>query len=214
MGHYMPPSAERPRGERSSARSARDHAGNDVSRLGARVEELEAQLRVKETTEKEWEHSYAELQRKRASDRRRAGELEVKNAELLSTIEELKKRVAEGPSRKVVNPITNSSTFSERVTELTNYVSRMYNVFDLPRLFVSVLKKLSTKKGRPDLRNMIKSCKGFQPVLKKIHAERDAACARHLRENVYSKEAFSLVRLIVRLSKRECALTHQVVAFV
>eukprot|EP00327_Prymnesium_parvum_P012410 CAMPEP_0184380674 /NCGR_PEP_ID=MMETSP0007-20130409/4952_1 /TAXON_ID=97485 /ORGANISM="Prymnesium parvum, Strain Texoma1" /LENGTH=93 /DNA_ID=CAMNT_0026726001 /DNA_START=185 /DNA_END=462 /DNA_ORIENTATION=+ len=86
MGHYMPPSAERPQGERSSARNARDHGGNDdSSRLDARVEELEAQLRAKKATEKEWEHSYAELQRKRASERRRAAELEVKNAELQST---------------------------------------------------------------------------------------------------------------------------------
>lgn len=173
-----------------------------------RIEELEEAMRKAKEGKEETERWCAELQYKRNFERKRADELQSKNEKLEKLITDFEQKMKEGPKREKKD-ISNTSTFSERVQELARHVARNYNLFDLPRLFVSVLKYFS-KKGQPDLRDMIGKCKGFKPALHKIYLERDKQTAKHLREAVFNKEAFALIRLIVNLSKRECGLIQQV----
>ena len=42
-----------------------------------------------------------------------------------------------------------------------------------------------------------------------MHARRDAVISKHLRTEVYAAEAFALLRLVCKISKRECGLIHQ-----
>ncbi|KAL1499723.1 hypothetical protein AB1Y20_012410 [Prymnesium parvum] len=203
MGRQAPAAAQRPQGERTSRRVARrDGVGDEQGDLARRIDDFEAQLQAEKEKNDEWRQWYGRLESKLASDRREVEKLNAEKVVFEDTVKELRRR-----SRKT-KEILNTSTFSERVQELARHSCRMYIIFDLPRLFMSVLKKLSSK-GRPDLRDMIRKTKAFQPAPKKINLERDAACARHLREQVYSKEAFALLRLIARLSKRECSLIQQ-----
>ncbi|KAL1525359.1 hypothetical protein AB1Y20_020219 [Prymnesium parvum] len=197
MGRPARPADQRPQGERTGHRVARDGVVDERADLRCRIDDLEAQLQARKEEIEELQLWIARLKSKRASDYREVETLKVENDVLEGTVKELRKQIAEGPSRKKKDIILNSSTYSERVQELTHHVCRMYNIFDLPRLFMSVLKKLS-RKGQPDLRDMIRKSKAFRPAMKKIHQERDAACAKHLREQVYSKEAFAEWMMDVR----------------
>jgi hypothetical protein len=103
--------------------------------------------------------------------------------------------------------IKGRSTLLSRVAELKEHCVRLYLPIDLPRLFLKVLKQLSTP--GMDLRMKLRESTDFEPILSTIHVERDATSAKFLREHVYNDEAFALLRLCVNLSKRECALLQQ-----
>ena len=106
--------------------------------------------------------------------------------------------------KRLKKGITTRSMRSSRVIELANHVKRMYEVDDLPMLFMKVLRKLSPK-GH-DLTFELRKFEEFTNLLSTIHAERDQSNANYLREHVYNDAAFALLRLCVNLSKRECAL--------
>ena len=173
--------------------------------LTVRIAELERNALKMEEEAAEQARWVAETNRKRWAAERQVAGLAEDNAKLKEAVANLEQKVKEGPSRKPKDKTINSqSVFSERVKELAMLAGNLYDHDQLPQLFISVLKKLSPKGN--DLPEKLRKCKGFRAVLKKIHAERDEESAAHLKRDVYNPQAFALLRLIVNMSKRECAL--------
>lgn len=200
--------ADRVAGERFSRREAalnqRIDLGDEPCPMTLRIAELEAELQQKEAARADAVRAAGVANKYRNDAERREKAAAEDNEELKLAIEKLEQRVADGPSRKN-KEIKSQATFSERVKELADFADKQYDRGQLPQLFLSVLKKLS-KKGGEDLRAQLARCKNFGPALSLIHLQRDRSNAEYLKKNVFNREAFALLRLIVNLSKRECAL--------
>ena len=179
---------------------------DEAPNLGLRIADLERQLLEQKDAAEEARAAERNAKARRQGEANRASKLEEEKKTLEVAVEKLQKQLAEGPTRKK-KAVNSAQTFSDRVTELSKHVKRLYELDDLPRLFVDCLRRLS--KGRTDLRPLLRKAPGFEAVLREIHLERDRSTAEHLRRNVYNKEAFALMRLVVGLSKRECALIQQ-----
>ena len=82
-----------------------------------------------------------------------------------------------------------------------------YDPADRAKLLMSAL-RISSSDGR-DLREDILETQAFKRLLKKLHDARDLAIVKHLKAEVYTADAFSMLRLLIGMSKRECGLTQQ-----
>ena len=191
------PAAMRPSGApRAPTRGTRfvPDLSDEAPNLGLRIADLERQLLEQKDAAEEARAAERNAKARRQGEANRASKLEEEKKTLEVAVEKLQKQLAEGPTRKK-KAVNSAQTFSDRVTELSKHVKRLYELDDLPRLFVDCLRRLS--KGRTDLRPLLRKAPGFEAVLREIHLERDRSTAEHLRRNVYNKEAFALLRLIV-----------------
>ena len=79
---------------------------------------------------------------------------------------------------------------------------------DRASLLVTAL-RISSEGADHDLREDILQTRAFKKLLNKIHQARDKAIVKHLKSEVYTADAFSMMRLIIGMSRRECGLTQQ-----
>ncbi|KAL1510664.1 hypothetical protein AB1Y20_006961 [Prymnesium parvum] len=196
-----PTAASRQTGIRRSSRGEME----EEAELTAKVSLLEMRLQEKEKEHDELLHHHRRLEVQRAYERRKNEELTATIAFLEAKVEKL----AAGPTRADDKAIDSEPTMSVRAAELAAHVQKLYEPADLPTLFVRVLNKKLSTKGQPDLVEAIRGVKGFKRCLKLIHKERDASCAKHLKENVFCAEPFSMLRLCINMSKREAGLIQQ-----
>ena len=105
-----------------------------------------------------------------------------------------------------VTPIEVASKLTRHAQKFANSLSA-YDPKDRARVMVAALKVAS--KGGRDLREDILLTKGAAKMRKALYKVRDLAIKKHLKETVFTPEAFSLLRLITKLSKRECGLIQQ-----
>ena len=143
---------------------------------------------------KELQRELAEVMRKRnASDR--------ENKELRSKVEELETKRNDVSKQ----PIKAKRTFARRSEQVATELAR-HHPDDLPRLTMAALKRVAKKKSVSFdvlFRALVMSNE-FKVMRDEIFALRDEQIYKHLRENVYMPEHFALLRLVIKISKREC----------
>ena len=88
-------------------------------------------------------------------------------------------------------------------------VLNRYAAADRASLLMSAL-RISSQGCDHDLREDIPKTKSFKKLLKTIHAARDKEIAHHLKTECFTADAFSMMRLIIGMSKRDCGLVQQV----
>ena len=160
-------------------------AKDDAPNLSLRIAGLEAKLREMEEEQEQLTEACAVAKEHKNEGKALAKRLTEENAVLLETIAQLEKRVEDGPERAdIFKAIMSTSVLTDRTTELAKHVVGLYEKRDLPKLFISVLKRLS--KGEDDLLPLLRKAAGFKKVLKVIHAERDASNAKYLGANVHN----------------------------
>lgn len=123
------------------------------------------------------------------------------------TIARLSKKLEEYQASTDVAPITTKQALS---THAKKFAVRLkaYRSVDRAKVMVAALQVASKDAGR-DLREDILLTKGAKKLRKALFKVRDAAILKHLKEKVFTAEAFSLLRLITKLSKRECGMVQQ-----
>ena len=136
------------------------------------------------------------LRAKRASEVREIGRLRTK-------LETYKLQKAEEKVKFVNQPSKLTKHAKKFANSLTAYAPE-----DRAKVMVAALKVASKGTGR-DLREDILLTKGAAKMRKALYKARDLAIQKHLKETVFTPEAFSLLRLITKLSKRECGLIQQ-----
>ena len=103
--------------------------------------------------------------------------------------------------------ITSRSVRDRCADELCREMQR-FDATDIIPLVMSALVKLEKHHGQPLIAE-IRNAHQFAPVIREMNAARDAQVATHLREHSFFDDAFSLLRLVCKLSLRECHLIEQ-----
>lgn len=119
--------------------------------------------------------------------------------------EELRKLMAK---HVFIKKIVSQTAFDIHATEIAAELQR-FDASDVSKLTMLALVKVEKHHEDFSLRLKLSEQRQFAPVLKAIHAERDAAISKYLIENLFHEDAFSLLRLICKLSLRECHLIEQ-----
>ena len=112
-----------------------------------------------------------------------------------------------GKSREVKRIRPGTSTFYTHVEFGVNWLSR-FHIHDVPMLLVACMKTLGKKK-ETDLRRETMMDSGMDSTRKKLLHEHEKKIAEHLEKKVYTPDHFSLLRLIIGMSKRACGLIEQ-----
>ena len=148
--------------------------------LTQRIEELEAELKL--------------AKNKRQSDRNALKTMAEKLAafEDSEPVGKLKRREDQVKHAKRI------------VAVLNRYVPA-----DRASLLMSAL-RISSQGCDHDLREDIPKTKSFKVLLRAIHAARDKQIVKHLKEECFTADAFSMLRLIIGMSRRDCGLMQQV----
>lgn len=136
------------------------------------------------------------MRAKRASEVKELGKLKTK-------LDKYRLQKAENK----VTPIDQPSKLTRHAQKFANSLAA-YDPKDRARVMVAALRVASKGSGR-DLREDILLTKGAAKMRKALYKARDLAIQKHLKETVFTPEAFSLLRLITKLSKRECGLIQQ-----
>ena len=113
-------------------------------------------------------------------------------------------------SDKSEHKIKSQSTLERRTIDVQLELAR-HHLDDVPKLVMRAIKAVAKEREVPllaVLETLIKQ-KEWKLIRAAIHIARDKEIFEHLREHVYTKEHFALLRLVVGLSKRSCALMHQ-----
>ena len=184
-----PEAADRVQGERQSNRRAANPEG-DQQAVGV-AEDADYKRKYEAVVEE-----LRRLRAKRASEVREIGRLRTK-------LETHKLQKAEEKVKFVNQPSKLTKHAKKFANSLTAYAPE-----DRAKVMVAALKVASKGTGR-DLREDILLTKGAAKMRKALYKARDLAIQKHLKETVFTPEAFSLLRLITKLSKRECGLIQQ-----
>ena len=186
--YRLPEAEERPPAQRQSRRAANNLEDNQPA--AAEVEDAGYKRKYEDIVEE-----LRRVRAKRAGDVRELGKLKTK-------LDQYRLQKAENK----VTPIEVASKLTRHAQKFANSLSA-YDPKDRARVMVAALKVAS--KGGRDLREDILLTKGAAKMRKALYKVRDLAIKKHLKETVFTPEAFSLLRLITKLSKRECGLIQQ-----
>ena len=180
------PVSQRAQGERQSHRRAAA-APDDVCEV-CDVEQVD--------WKRKYEDVVAELGRVRTQRqvaRKKVGELAAKLEEYESA--------ATPPA------LSSKQTLSRHARKFAKQL-QAYAASDRAKLMVAALHAASKGTGK-DLREDVLLTTSFKKLRRALYKVRDQAIAKHLKETVFSADAFSLLRLITKLSKRECGMIQQ-----
>lgn len=183
---------QRPRAEREAALGlVRDETYTNVALQDARQawDAKQTELNAKIDS---LEHELKMAQWKRRHDRK----LAINLCEKLAAYEE----------NNPVGKLKRSDACTRHAKRIVQVLDR-YDPADRAKLLMSAL-RISSGDGR-DLREDILETQAFKRLLKKLHDARDLAIVKHLKAEVYTADAFSMLRLLIGMSKRECGLTQQ-----
>ena len=103
--------------------------------------------------------------------------------------------------------------FYEHVDFLYQVLNR-FESSDVPLLTTTVLRKLSREREDYDFCWRTLMTDGFKSAREALLHERDEKIAKHLSEQVYTADHFSLLRLVGNISKRVCSLIEQSIKWV
>ena len=96
-------------------------------------------------------------------------------------------------------------------------VLKRFDTTDVPLLVAAVLRKLTRDRGDEQGSDfcwaMLKT-NGFRAAREALLHEHELKISKHLRENVYTPDHFSILRLVGKLSKRLCGLIEQSIKYV
>ena len=180
-GSRPPPAAQRLPSQRATA----EFRGVEAERA-----ELQRRLQVKDD-EIAKAHEYRNV-------------AEKKQRELENDVRKLQGQLAE---RKNIEKIKSPSVYDTHAKEVSDYLQR-FDVLDIVPLLMRALTKLE-KHFKIKLFDMIRHDERFKPVVAAIVDERDAVIHKNL-TGFFDGDSFSLMRLICKISKRECHLMFQV----
>ena len=100
-----------------------------------------------------------------------------------------------------------SSAFYEQVDFGVNWLRR-FHILDVPMILVACMKSLGRESDTNVCREVMMD-KGMGTTRKQLLHEHEKHIAVHLQEKVYTADHFSLLRLIIGMSKRACGLINQ-----
>ena len=98
--------------------------------------------------------------------------------------------------------------------EFLYHVLNRFDSSDIPLLITTVLRKLSREREDTDFCWRTMMTDGFRSAREALLHSRDEKIAQHLREQVYTADHFSLLRLVGNISKRVCCLIDQSIKWV
>ena len=122
-------------------------------------------------------------------------------------IARLSKKLEEYQASSDVAAITTKQTLSKHAKKFALRL-KAYQSVDRAKLMVAAL-QIASKDADHDLREDILLTKSAKKLRKALFKVRDAAIQEHLKKTIFTAEAFSLLRLITKLSKRECSMIQQ-----
>ena len=164
------------------------------------------EMRTAEAQRADAERRLADKRREEQHSMHSRRHAEKKAAEAAAELARLTKSNVDKSSRK----ITSEDTWLRRTIDVQLELAR-HHIEDIPRLVMRAIKRVAKDKEVPlqsVLETLVKQ-REWKHIRAAIHRVRDKQIYDYLREHVYTPEHFALLRLVLTLSKRSCALIHQ-----
>ena len=119
-------------------------------------------------------------------------------------------KLTKANSDKSEHKISNDETLRLRTIDVQLELAR-HHTEDIPRLVMKAIRRVAKDRNVPlggvlETLVQLTEWKDIRAAMNKV---RDKQIYDHLREHVYTPEHFALLRLVLTISKRSCALMHQ-----